>query len=191
MRKPNTIVLCKEKHTNEYYANLNMDSLKTCSICKTEQSLHNFSKHRKQPDGFTYSCRKCNNKEAILKGMNLAYIKHRALKKNISFDITITDLFFPEYCPILNLKLNYNRGTKTMQSNSPSLDRIDNSKGYVKGNVIVISALANAMKSSATFDQIKLFSKNMVNLINTFENQGALGDITDIFPNIKERSLDL
>ena len=36
------------------------------------------------------------------------------------------------------------------KSNSPTLDRIDNNKGYVKGNVKVISHRANSLKSSGT-----------------------------------------
>ena len=38
--------------------------------------------------------------------------------------------------------------------NSPSIDRIDNSKGYEKGNVIWVSHLANCIKTSATPEQI-------------------------------------
>ena len=37
---------------------------------------------------------------------------------------------------------------------SPSVDRIDPSGGYVRGNVIWISWLANCIKSSATPKQI-------------------------------------
>ena len=41
---------------------------------------------------------------------------------------------------------------------SPSVDRIDPTKGYVRGNVRVISYLANRMKSNATVDQLVRFS---------------------------------
>ena len=39
--------------------------------------------------------------------------------------------------------------------NSPSLDRIDNDKGYTKGNVIMVSHMANSIKNQATPDQIQ------------------------------------
>jgi hypothetical protein len=39
--------------------------------------------------------------------------------------------------------------------NSPSLDRIDTSKGYVKGNVWVISWRANKLKSDATLAELE------------------------------------
>ena len=38
---------------------------------------------------------------------------------------------------------------------SPSLDRIDNTKGYEKGNVIMVSLMANSIKNQATPDQIQ------------------------------------
>lgn len=38
---------------------------------------------------------------------------------------------------------------------SPSLDRIDNRLGYVKGNVIVVSHRANAIKRDATLDELR------------------------------------
>lgn len=44
--------------------------------------------------------------------------------------------------------------------NVASLDKIIPEKGYVKGNVQIISNLANRMKSSATQEQILTFSKN-------------------------------
>ena len=43
--------------------------------------------------------------------------------------------------------------------NSPSLDRMDNSKGYVKGNVQVISHKANSMKFSASKDELLKFAE--------------------------------
>lgn len=41
-----------------------------------------------------------------------------------------------------------------MRPNAASLDRIDNSKGYVRGNVMVISLRANAIKNNATAEEL-------------------------------------
>lgn len=46
-------------------------------------------------------------------------------------------------------------GTKHANDNSPNLDRIVNALGYVKGNVIVVSARANRLKSDSTLDELR------------------------------------
>lgn len=83
----------------------------------------------------------------------------RAKKKNIPFDITKDDFEIPEYCPILGIKLEINFGTQGGWFCSPSLDRIIPSLGYVKGNVRVISLLANNMKSNANNEQLLKFAE--------------------------------
>jgi len=66
------------------------------------------------------------------------------------------------HCPILGIPLEWscNRGSNhfTMAA-SPSLDRIDPTKGYVKGNVWIISHRANRIKSDATHEELKLVTK--------------------------------
>lgn len=42
------------------------------------------------------------------------------------------------------------------------IDKIDNSKGYVKGNIQIISMKANAMKNSASLEELHTFCKNIL-----------------------------
>jgi hypothetical protein len=46
------------------------------------------------------------------------------------------------------------------------------------------------MKNAASFEQLKLFSLNINKLINCYENQGALGSITDVFEFEPKLNLD-
>ena len=88
--------------------------------------------------------------------------RRRARDKKLEFDIEISDINIPTMCPILDIPIHrvYTEGKKAGPTpNSPSLDRIDNNKGYVKGNVQVISHLANTMKASATEEQLIKFAQ--------------------------------
>ncbi len=78
--------------------------------------------------------------------------KNRAKRRNIYFDITLDDIVIGRECPILGIPFEV--GSDNWQ-NSPSLDRIDNKRGYEKGNVIVVSMMANSIKNQATPSQIK------------------------------------
>ena len=72
--------------------------------------------------------------------------KARAKREGIPFSITIEDIKVPAICPILEIPII--RGTGRQTHNSPSLDKIDPSLGYVPGNVAVISFRANALKDN-------------------------------------------
>lgn len=84
--------------------------------------------------------------------------KHRALVKGLEFDITHEDVSLPTTCPILKIPIRVVRGQGRRQD-GPSLDRMDSTKGYVKGNVWIISDLANRMKQEASVSQILAFSE--------------------------------
>lgn len=110
-------------------------------------------------------------REKYLKGKReeflRSYIKHmvhnagiRAAKKGIDFNITEKDISIPEVCPLLEIPIVI--GTKDDYENSPSLDRIDNTKGYTKDNVWIISKKANSMKNSATPEELDIFCKNVL-----------------------------
>ena len=88
--------------------------------------------------------------------------KARALKLKLDFNIDESDLVIPEFCPLLNLKMIRELGKGKLPTN-PSIDRIDSSKGYVKGNVWIISHLANRMKQDATEAELIAFAKGVLN----------------------------
>jgi hypothetical protein len=69
---------------------------------------------------------------------------------------------FPEYCKYLGLKLDYGYGKGSIQPNSPSFDRIDSTKGYVAGNVEVVSNKANTMKSDASPDELVKMAESIL-----------------------------
>ena len=85
-------------------------------------------------------------------------LRLRAEAKGIPFDITHKDVECPEECPILKVPLI--RGEKNRKY-SPSVDRMSANIGYLKGNVRIISRLANSMKSDASPEEIKTFCDNI------------------------------
>ena len=85
--------------------------------------------------------------------------KRRAKKHSLAFNISYSDISIPLFCPVFNTPLSF--GTRTNKNNSPSLDRIDNSKGYIVGNICIISYRANAIKNSATLEELYLILKYM------------------------------
>ena len=84
-------------------------------------------------------------------------IKQRAKEKGLEFSITEKDVIIPEFCPILGIPLF--RVGKTHSPNSPSLDHIDSTKGYIKGNIQVISHRANILKNSATLSELVILGE--------------------------------
>jgi len=84
----------------------------------------------------------------------LSAAKKRAKAKGFLFDLDIVDIVIPDICPALGIALIKGDGVST--DSSPALDRIIPSKGYVKGNVAVISTRANRIKSNATYSEIQM-----------------------------------
>jgi hypothetical protein len=82
--------------------------------------------------------------------------RKRAKEKGIEFNLEISDIIIPSVCPILKVPMII--GTNT----APSIDRIDSTKGYVKGNIKVISKRANTIKSDGTIDEHKAIIQYMI-----------------------------
>lgn len=100
------------------------------------------------------ACIKCANESAAKRTkerrktnpeLQLLYsAKQRAKESGWDFDLTADDIEIPSICPVL--------GTPMV---SPSIDRIDSTKGYVKGNICVISWRANKLKQDATLEELR------------------------------------
>jgi hypothetical protein len=80
--------------------------------------------------------------------------KKRAKRDGLAFDLTKEDILIPATCPVFGFEFTHTPGRRT--DRSPSLDRINNERGYIRGNVIVVSWLANRLKSDATVEQLRI-----------------------------------
>jgi hypothetical protein len=78
--------------------------------------------------------------------------KHRANEFGVPFSLTRGDVTIPTHCPALGIPLQVGKGK--IVDGSPSLDRIRPEVGYVRGNVVVVSHLANRIKNSASLEQL-------------------------------------
>lgn len=86
------------------------------------------------------------------------FIKIRAKsgRLGIPFNLTMEDFIVPERCPVFGtLLVSPMLSGRHASMNAPSIDRVIPSKGYVKGNVRIISYRANLLKSDATLDELK------------------------------------
>lgn len=74
-----------------------------------------------------------------------------ARRQNIECTIRWSDLEWPTHCPITGIELDYYNEKR--EQNSPTFDRVDSTKGYVPGNVAILSARANRIKDNGTAEE--------------------------------------
>lgn len=79
--------------------------------------------------------------------------KERSKFYKVQFDLEPEDIYWPSECPVFKVPFEY--GTPY----AASLDRIDNSKGYTKDNIQVISRKANSMKRDASKEELRKFAQ--------------------------------
>lgn len=84
--------------------------------------------------------------------------RHRAKKSGLQCDLTLDDIIIPDLCPVLLVPMV--RGTFY----APSIDKIKPELGYTKENIMVMSKLANTMKSKATQQELERFAKWVLRL---------------------------
>lgn len=79
----------------------------------------------------------------------------------------LNELDLPDRCPALGIEINYNgvagarQGWSSRTDNSPSIDRIDSSKGYEPDNIQIISWRANRIKNDSSPEELRLLADYM------------------------------
>jgi hypothetical protein len=136
--------------TSVAQGNLSTGSVQSCGCLKRERLRSYFRTHGETSGGRS-------DRYALW-----VEAKRRAKSKDMEFSISFEDIIIPELCPLLGIPLRSGRGKGIGPTdNAPSLDRINQSRGYVKGNVWVISNRANRLKSDASLEELELLARNL------------------------------
>jgi hypothetical protein len=157
--------------------------MKKCKICLETKSLSDFQVNSKTKDGHLGICKECHQEKVkkVFEGRQKQEEKYQEVEKKfgdiqtkqylissarkrakefgIECSITPGDLEITHVCPIMLQPMS--RFKDKMNNYSYTLDRIDSTKGYVKGNVRVISWRANWLKGNLTLDQAERLVKYM------------------------------
>ena len=139
---------------------------KVCNSCEQSLNLSKFSLIEKWNinSDTKNTCKKCSikirqteklNRDWKVDAARLLYknIKSRCKRMGREFSIDIKDIIIPEKCPVFGFELK--REDRETWMCAPSVDRIDSSKGYIKGNVTVVSRRANIIKRDATIEELE------------------------------------
>lgn len=158
--------------------------LKYCYKCQKFRKKDNFFKNKINSHGLNSNCKPCVRKNYNeYRGRNIEIFRKRGREKQRKFretqpakflwlamlsrakqrgeacKIKLEDIVIPARCPVLGIEIFLtpygSERKKENRDNAPSIDRIDNSVGYVRGNIIVVSHRANRIKNDATADELK------------------------------------
>lgn len=134
---------------------------KRCTSCNIIKTYSNFHRHKECIGGYNTVCKECRKPKSKLNysAQSLEYTiwsraKSRSKRLKYDFNLEVGDIIIPEVCPVFKTKF-----VKNDIDYTASIDRIDPSKGYIKGNICIISNKANRMKSNATAEEVFLLSK--------------------------------
>lgn len=153
-----------------------------CRHCQRELPIDQFHRNKLGANGRRSKCKRCSTTETRewrrrlpMESRRAKRLRHqqinpksyfwshaKRLAKNagVPFDLAKDDIELPTHCPLLEIELVY-FATGEKVDGSASVDRIFADRGYVAGNVRIISDLANRMKNSATAEQIKRLASNI------------------------------
>ena len=95
--------------------------------------------------------------------------RENAKRSKWGWELTIHDIKWATVCPVLGIELDWFAEAKA--DNSPSYDRVDSTKGYVPGNVRIISFRANRIKNDGTIDEHRKIIEYMESHFKSIDNK--------------------
>lgn len=123
---------------------------KLCKTCGYEAKKLSLSRNAAHYRAYRVKWDRANPHRVIFRTK-----KNHAKALGIPFNLRLEDMKWPTHCPVLGLKLQYDRHkNRSVRPNSPSFDRINPKKGYVNGNVIIVSQRVNSIKQDASPEEI-------------------------------------
>ena len=147
--------------------------MKKCSKCKIVKNVKEFypRPERKNGRGIRSICKSCDKtrkskyystEEGFMKKLFTSINDRKvSTRRSIGHSVDFTKEEFFEmweeykkkygmFCFYIGIPLNFIKSPTYVRGNQVSVDRVDNSKGYSKDNIIFCSSLANFMKGSVS-----------------------------------------
>jgi hypothetical protein len=153
---------CKQYLPFSLFSKNSANNDKLSSHCKDCDKISQEKQRRKSPEKQLALHRKYQKEKRKDFNYRLQMLitasKQRASKKQIEHCITVEDLkeIYPQdgCCPVFGFKLEF--GDAGFRDHSPSVDRIDSTKGYTKDNIQILSWRANRLKVDATIEELEM-----------------------------------
>ncbi len=140
---------------------------KKCKVCGKRLPIDCFPSRRGKPGTSENRCKACRKihrtqrdrrrRDTVMGWAKLLVgrIRCRAKKNNVPFSLTAKMIAaaYPEdgVCPVLGMPFNW----RDRYIAAPSVDRLIPEKGYIEGNIAIISVRANHIKYNATLEELE------------------------------------
>jgi len=149
-----TCMTCRGGYKRDWRAeNLEERRLKEASKMRRHRKSDYYKSHPEKQQ-FTKAWSRLN----LAKYLFITIMRRRQVKDRERFRLEMTFEEFldeigaiPDTCPVLGIPLFIDE--KSHSGNLPSVDRIDSSKPYQRGNIAIISRRANILKNDGTAEE--------------------------------------
>lgn len=161
--------------------------MQRCKVCQTEKILADFYANGCFSDGikkYRSRCKACvlelakqaqpklyaskaAKRSSSAKNFMSGVLNHAAKRKqHLGFNIDLVYLLQIYWqqngrCAITGVEMTYSAGKGRVATNI-SIDRIDSSLGYVRGNVQLVCDIANRIKQDLSHDELKLWCQRIL-----------------------------